>query len=80
MNNEQKRFAICIDNTDNEASLILKKIYEILPDREAAEDDLLRIIDESGEDYLFHESHFLVLDFSNVRLGFCMKFLKKLAS
>jgi len=62
MNNEQKRFAICIDNTDNEASLILKKIYEILPDREAAEDDLLRIIDESGEDYLFHESHFLVLD------------------
>ncbi|MFP4584489.1 MAG: hypothetical protein ACLFN9_14055 [Desulfococcaceae bacterium] len=63
MNNEQRRFGICIDNTDYEASLILKKIYEILPDKEAAKDELLRVIDESGEDYLFHESHFLVFDF-----------------
>jgi hypothetical protein len=63
MKNEQRRFGICIDNTDYEACLILKKIYEILPDKEAAEDDLLRVIDESGEDYLFHESHFLVIDF-----------------
>jgi hypothetical protein len=63
MKNEQKCFAICLGNTGYEASLILKKIYEILPDKEAAEDELLRVIDESGEDYLFHGSHFLIIDF-----------------
>jgi hypothetical protein len=63
MKNEQKCFAICLGNTGYEASLILKKIYEILPDKEAAEGELLRVIDESGEDYLFHESHFLVFGF-----------------
>ncbi len=60
---DKKRFAICIDNADYGASLILRKIYEIIPDEEAAEDDLLRIVDESGEDYLYHQSHFIVTAF-----------------
>jgi hypothetical protein len=63
MNWDKKHFAICIDNTDHRASLILRKIYEIIPDEEAAEDDLLRIVDESGEDYLYHQSHFIVMAF-----------------
>ncbi|MBI1882211.1 MAG: hypothetical protein HYR94_28900 [Chloroflexi bacterium] len=62
MNTLKKRFAICIDNTDYAASLIVKKIYEVLPDEEATKDDFLRIIDESGEDYLYHRSHFILIE------------------
>ena len=56
-------FAVCIDNTDYEVSLILRKIYEVIPDEEAAQDDLVRIVDESGEDYLYHISHFVLVEF-----------------
>jgi len=62
MNTLKKRFAICIDNTDYAASLIVKKIYEVLPDEEAAKDDFIRIIDESSEDYLYHVSHFILVE------------------
>ena len=60
MKDNQKQFALCIDNEGYEASLIPHKIYEIIPDAQAEEDDLIRIIDESGEDYLYHKSYFLV--------------------
>lgn len=63
MRQPTKQFALCIDNTDYEASLILNKVYRILPDPVAAKDDLIRIIDESGEDYLFHKSYFVFVDF-----------------
>ena len=53
-----KRFAVCLDNAGNEASLILGKVYRILPDARAAKDDLLRVVDESGEDYLFAKQQF----------------------
>lgn len=53
-----KRFALCLDNTGNEASLILGKVYQIVPDARAAKDDLLRVIDGSGEDYLFAKQQF----------------------
>ena len=58
-----KPFALCIDNTEYEASLIRGKVYRILPDPKAAKDDLVRIVDESGEDYLYHKSHFVFVDF-----------------
>jgi len=63
MTDEKRHFAICVDNADYEASLILRKIYQIIPDEAAVADDLLRIIDESGEDYLYHKSHFIVVEF-----------------
>jgi len=63
MNTLKRRFAICIDNMDYGASLIPRKIYEIIPDEQAAKDDLVRIVDESGEDYLYHISHFVVVEF-----------------
>lgn len=53
-----KRFAVCLDNRGNEASLIKGKVYRILPDARAAKDDLIRVIDESGEDYLFAKQQF----------------------
>ena len=47
------RFAVCINNTEYPASLERHKIYRVLPDEEAAKDGDVRVIDESGEDYLY---------------------------
>jgi hypothetical protein len=63
MKAQTKPFALCIDNVDYQASLIPGKVYRILPDPRAAKDDLVRIIDESGEDYLYHKDHFVFVDF-----------------
>ena len=63
MKAQTKPFALCIDNSDYQASLIPGKVYRILPDPRAARDDFVRIVDESGEDYLYHKSHFVFVDF-----------------
>ena len=63
MRQPAKSFALCVDNTDYKASLISGKVYRIIPDQQAAKDDLVRIVDESGEDYLYHKSHFVFVDF-----------------
>ena len=60
---QTKPFALCIDNGSYRASLIAGKIYRILPDPRAAKDDFVRIVDESGEDYLYHKGHFVFVDF-----------------
>jgi hypothetical protein len=59
----KRKFAICVQNDDYKCSLELRKIYVILPDAKAAKSDFVRIVDESGEDYLYHESHFAFVDF-----------------
>jgi len=56
------RFAVCIDNSGYPASLELHKIYRVLPDKEAEGEGDIRIVDESGEDYLFEEDRFLPVD------------------
>jgi hypothetical protein len=48
----QRRFAVCVQNKGDEASLERNKIYTMLPDEDAERDGDLRVIDESGEDYL----------------------------
>lgn len=63
MKSRAKPFALCVDNADYRASLIPGKVYRILPDARAAKDHLVRIVDESGEDYLYHENHFVFVDF-----------------
>ena len=60
MSKHEKEFALCINNKDYEVSLIPRKLYEIIPDPQAEKDDFIRIIDESGEDYLYHKSYFVV--------------------
>ena len=55
------RFAICVNNSEYPASLELHKIYRVLPDKDAQSDGDLRIIDESGEDYLFPAEYFIEL-------------------
>ncbi|MGO9262294.1 MAG: hypothetical protein ACLQU1_39245 [Bryobacteraceae bacterium] len=56
------RFVVCIDNSDYEASLELHKIYPVVPDPDAAKDGDLRIVDESGEDYLYSAGRFVRID------------------
>ena len=56
------KFAVCICNEDYEASLELHKLYGILPEDDAASDGDLRVIDESGEDYLYPAGWFVFID------------------
>ncbi|HLR04465.1 MAG TPA: hypothetical protein VK117_01555 [Pyrinomonadaceae bacterium] len=53
------KFAVCVNNKDYPASLELHKIYRVLPDKDAAADGDLRVIDESGEDYLYPADRFV---------------------
>jgi hypothetical protein len=55
-------FAVCINNRDYPASLELHEIYRVLPDDDAAEDGDIRVVDESGEDYLYRAGEFVVID------------------
>src|SRR5215510_8009928 len=60
--NVRPLFAVCINNTEYPASLERHKIYQVLPDEEAAGDGDIRVIDESGEDYLYPASFFVVIE------------------
>jgi len=56
------RFAVCVNNDGYPASLELHKIYQVLPDEDAEVDGDLRVVDESGEDYLYSAGRFVVLE------------------
>jgi hypothetical protein len=56
------RFAVCVNNTGYPVSLELHKIYRILPDEDAESDGDLRVIDESGEDYLYPAEYFILIE------------------
>jgi len=56
------RFVVCIENSTYPASLELHKIYRVLPDEDAACEGDLRVIDESGEDYLYPAEWFAAVD------------------
>jgi hypothetical protein len=57
--NAQPQFAVCVDNEGYPASLELRKIYRVLPDKKAAKHSLMRVVDESGEDYLYPDRFFI---------------------
>jgi len=59
--NEHPRFAICIRNAGYLASLELRKLYQVVDDQAAEDDGMLRVIDESGEDYLFPANMFIMV-------------------
>ena len=52
-------FVVCVDNSHYPASLELHKIYVVLPDKKALGDGYIRVIDESGEDYLYPSIRFV---------------------
>lgn len=55
----KRQLVICIDNSGYEASLERRKIYEAIADSVSAKRGLIRVVDESGEDYLYPESMFV---------------------
>ena len=59
---EKRHFVICVRNEGYRASLDLRKLYAVLRDEFADEHDLIRVVDESGEDYLYPASYFVRLD------------------
>ena len=60
-NSEKRTFMLCIENKDCE-DLERRKIYQVLPDDEASKEGYVRVIDESGEDYLYPESYFILIE------------------
>lgn len=62
MKDKPKRFAVCIRNEEHEESLDLRKIYEVLDDPSAEKHDMLRVVDEEGEDYLYPADWFLPIE------------------
>ncbi len=59
------KFAVCINNKGFEASLEVGKLYEVVTDAAAEADDMIRVIDEDGEDYLFESGVFYPLVIPN---------------
>ena len=58
----QPSFVACVDNSGYLASLELHKIYRVIPDDDAAQDGDIRVIDESGEDYLYSADRFIAVE------------------
>ena len=72
----KQKFLLCIDNEGYKASLEIRKLYETIPDKEAERHNQVRIIDESGEDYLYPASY---REFVNSQEGyFCQKHKRRL--
>ena len=57
----KKLFVICTNNTDA-PDLVLSKVYEVLPDAAAEKAKHIRVLDESGEDYLYPASYFCAIE------------------
>jgi hypothetical protein len=57
----ETKFAVCISNKGCAASLEVRKIYRLIPDKTGSKHGLVRVIDEMGEDYLFPEEYFVPL-------------------
>jgi hypothetical protein len=62
MTTEPVDLVVCLDNSGYEASLERRKLYPLLPDAAAESKGLLRVIDESGEDYLYPARMFHKVD------------------
>jgi len=58
------KFVVCVQNDDYPASLEVRKLYRVLSDRDAAAQGQLRVIDESGEDYLYPVGYFASVELS----------------
>jgi len=60
--NGQRQFVVCVRNSGYRASLELRKLYQVIPDERAARRHHVRVVDESGEDYLYPGECFLPLE------------------
>ncbi len=55
------KLAICVDNSGYEMSLERRKVYPVLPDASAERSNFIRVVDETGEDYLFPADRFVLI-------------------
>ena len=62
MKRTEPRFVVCVKNKGYAASLELRKLYQAVPDDKAAKLRQIRVIDESGEDYLYPEEYFVAVE------------------
>ena len=61
-NEPTQSFVICVRNEGFEASLAVRKLYQLLPDQEAEAQSLIRVVDETGDDYLYPAELFAAVD------------------
>ena len=59
---QPNRFTVCLNNEGYKASLEVGKIYQVVDDQEASANGLIRVIDESGEDYAFSANRFYPIE------------------
>jgi len=62
------QFLLCVKNDAYPASLEVRKVYRALPDATASERGFVRVVDESGEDYLYPADHFVAVDLPQAAL------------
>lgn len=62
MKNEITHFALCLNNEGYPASLEVGKLYRVVDDEQATAENLLRVVDESGEDYAFTANRFHIVE------------------
>jgi hypothetical protein len=62
LSNPTDRFLLCVSNESYPASLEVRKVYRALPDPVAASRGFVRVIDESGEDYLYPSDYFVAIE------------------
>ena len=65
---KEKQFAVCVNNEGYKVSLERRKLYRVIPDKEAAKKDLVRVVDESGQSYLYPENCFIAVKLSQTTL------------
>ncbi len=58
----KRRYVLCVSNEGYEISLEPRKVYEVIPDDWAEEHGMVRVIDETEEDYLFEQSRFVPIE------------------
>jgi hypothetical protein len=63
-----QQFLLCVKNDDYRASLEVRKVYSVLPDPAALAKGFVRVIDESGEDYLYPSDYFVAVDLPQAAL------------
>ena len=60
MEQNEQEYVLCVSNKECE-DLELRKVYRVIPDKRASKDGYIRVVDESGEDYLYPESYFVLV-------------------
>ena len=59
------QYVVCIANRGYRVSLVVRRLYRVIPDKDAAQRGLVRVVDESGDDYLYPKKLFAVVDLPN---------------